>query len=322
MPKPRSLEDALAALQALRAAGPSPAALAALRDALRDKVSHVVAKAATIAGEWEARELGSDLAAAFPRFLDNPGNTDKGCAAKHAIAEALYRIGYEHESVFRQGIRHVQREPVYGGSVDTAAELRATCALGLVRMNYPEALAEIADLLADPEPAARAGAARALGYRELDDALPLLRFKARLGDPDAQVLAEVYGAMLKVAPRASLPRVGEYLHARDPAVQEAAALALGGSRLAGAFELLRAWWEKTLDADLRNLALRAIAMLRQEEALAFLLQLVREGPERTARAALAALAMHRYDASLVQRVRAAARRDDVDLREAVEEAFA
>ena len=48
--------------------------------------------------------------------------------------------------------------------MDTAAELRGVCALGLVRMGYRDVLVELADLLMDPEAQARMMAARSLAH--------------------------------------------------------------------------------------------------------------------------------------------------------------
>jgi len=68
---------------------------------------------------------------------------------------------------------------------DPSAPLRAGCALGLVRIKYPSALALLVDLLLDKAKVARRGAARALGASGLLAAVPLLRFKARIGDDPA-----------------------------------------------------------------------------------------------------------------------------------------
>ena len=85
-------------------------------------------------------------------------NSDKGCAAKTAIAEALAAMEYGEPEPFLRGVRHVQREPVWGGTEDTAGRLRAACILGLMGTGYPDAAREAVDLLADPQPDARAAA--------------------------------------------------------------------------------------------------------------------------------------------------------------------
>ena len=66
--------------------------------------------------------------------------------------EALARLGYDDPSVFLRGLRHIQFEPVYGGRVDTAVDLRGASAFGLVESG--------GRLLADPGQQADAAEAR------------------------------------------------------------------------------------------------------------------------------------------------------------------
>lgn len=320
MAKSHAVEDALAALQQLRNDPTTPAALSALRRALANKSAVVVAKAAQIAGEHELLDLVPDLVNGFERLLANAVKSDPNCAGKTAIAEALYRIGAGEEAVFLRGIRHVQKEPVWGGSVDTAAGLRGVCALGLIRMHYHDAMTEIGDLLADPEMRARADAARAIGYSENPQGLPLLRLRALVGD-EPEVLAECFAALLAIDPSAAIPFVARFLDAADEVRQETAAVALGGSRRIDALPVLRGWYEASVANELRRTALLAIAMLKQDEAIEFVLQVVATGNAPDARAAIAGLAIYRHDDGLVAKVRAAAARDDVNLRGALDAAF-
>jgi HEAT repeat protein len=287
---------------------------------LAGKSSHVAAKAAQIAGESEIIELGADLVQAFDRLMVQAAKSDPTCAGKTAIAEALYRIGTDSEAVFLRGIRHVQREPVWGGSVDTAGGLRGTCALGLVRLNYHDALSEIAELLADPEMRVRADAARALGYSENPQAAPLLRLRVLVGD-EPEVLSECFAALIAVGCEAGLPFVGRFLDAADEVRQETAALALGGSRRIEALPLLRDWWQRSTPPHLRRTGLLAMAMLKHDAAVDFVLSVVEQGNGPDARHAIDALAIYRHDEALCERVRAAAQRSDVDLRAALANAF-
>lgn len=322
MAKSRALEDAIAGIGRLRREPVTEHTIDVLRQALRGKGSHVVAKAAQVSGELALRVLVPELAAAFDRFLVNPVKTDPGCRAKIEIARALYELGEDPAAVFTRGIRHRQPEPVFGGREDTAPELRAVCALGLVRIGHRDALVELAALLADPEPAARTGAARAIVYADDAAGEPLLRLKALAGDPDAGVLSECLGALLALAPARSLDFVARFLDDREPLVREMAAVALGASRLREALPVLRAWWERTAEPDLRRTALLAMAMLRHDEAIAFLCGLVAEAPGPDARDAIAALGTYRHDDGLRARVHAAVEaRSDVDLRAAFAKAF-
>src|SRR5262245_2997439 len=322
MPSSRALEDTLAALGALRREPVTEQTIETLRQALRAKGSHVVAKAAQVSGELGLRVLAGDMAAAFDRFLANPVKSDPGCRAKTEIARALYELGEDAGSVFARGIRHRQLEPVFGGREDTAPELRSLCGLGLVRVGHPDAMVELADLLADPEPAARTGAARAIAYADDAAGEPLLRLRALAGDPDTGVVSECLGALLALAPARSLEFVTRFLDDRDPGVREAAALALGASRLRAALPVLRDWWSRTAETDLRRTALLAIAMLRHEDAIAFLAALVADGAGPDARDALVALGTYRHDDGLRARIQAVVEgRTDVDLRAAFAKAF-
>lgn len=322
MPKSRALEDTLAELNRLRDDPTSAAALAQLRRVLAGKSSHAAAKAAQIAGEFEMSALVPDLVAAFERLMGNAVKADPNCHAKAAIADALYRIGHDDESVFLRGIRHRQMEPVYGGRVDTAIDLRAACALGLARMNYPDVLVELADLLADPESRVRAAAAQAIAYYGSEHGVPLLRLKVLSGDDDSTVILECLAGLLRLAPASSLVFAGRLLDAPDTSVSETAALALGGSRLPDAFDVLRQWWERTAAVASRRTALLAIAMLRRDQPLAFLLALIKEADGPTAREAIAALGMYRHDDAVRQRVQECIdHRKDVDLRAAFAAVF-
>lgn len=321
MAKSRALEQTLAELSRIRQEPASPVSIAALRAVIKSKASHAVAKAAEIVAELEIADLKDELTAAFERLLVDPVKNDPTCAAKTAIADALYRMGADEPLIFLRGIRHVQMEPVWGGRADTAVALRGICALGLVRANYRDAMAELADLLADPEARARGDAARAIAYSEDDHGVPLLRLKALVGDTDPSVITECLTALLQLAPQTSLPFVARFLDRDDTATQEAAALSLGASRLAEAFALLRDWWQRTRNPGVRRTALLAIAMLKRDEPIDFLINLIATAEGLTARDAIAALSLYRHDSALVERVRTAAAHNDIDLSSALRDQF-
>jgi hypothetical protein len=315
VPRRDPLREALARLSEVRKNPSSPVSLAELRRVLARESSHAVAKAASIAGEAGLEGLVPDLAAAFHRFLGRPARADPGCAAKTAVVEAFLRLDHQDEDVFLRGIRHVQEEPALGGRVDTAADLRGACALGLARTSRGDVLVELAELLADPEPSARVHAARAVGDHGRAAGIPLLRHKVRAGDAEPRVITECLVALLHLDPPGSLPFVSGLLdpeaerHARDDT--EAAAAALGESRLAEAFPVLRDWHPRAAARRLGRTALRALAALRRDEAFDHLLSLVREAEPAVARDAVAALAEH-GDESLAARARdAASGRPDV-----------
>lgn len=310
MAKSRKLESLLAQLEQIRPDPTTSEALLLLRQLLTSKQPVAIAQAATLIAEAELYDLIRDLVAAFEWAMAKPSERDPGCTAKLKLADALYRLNYSNEDLFLRGIRHVQRDPVWGGSDDTAAPLRSTCALGLVRMNYPDVISELADLLADPKPDARMGAARALAYSGDLSGVPLLRLRIKLGDR-APVLSDCFLALLHLSPTpASIDLVRSFLaiqpqaeHLESAELAEAAALALGESRLSQAFEILQTWWQSLSIRELRQTGLMAIALLRNDEAVSFLLSLIDSGDLLDAKDAIAALGVYREDRALWQRVR-------------------
>jgi hypothetical protein len=83
------------------------------------------------------------------------------------------------------------------------------------------------------------------------------------------VLSECLGGLLSVDPRANLPLVAEFLDPGNPFACEAAAMALGKSRLPEALEALGDCWERSRSAELGRHVLLAIAILRRPAAMDF-----------------------------------------------------
>ena len=299
--KVSSLEEQLDRLAELRGQPPSTEGRAEVAKYLSSKMNLVAAKAARIAGEWLAAELAPELVAAFDRFMVKPETTDKRCAAKIEILKALCKLEYSSPSVFRRALQHIQMEPTWGGSVDTAAEVRALGAMGLAQTDYTEALEEIVPLLLDPQRDARVGAVRAIAASGLPGGALLLRLKALSGD-DPEVLGECFAALLRADPAKSLEFVAKFLDHREEAVAEAAALALGDSRLDGAFAALRDAFQRLRAHPLRRTLLLAMALLRRENAIDYLLDQVQNGESQISADAVAALAMYENDPNLQARL--------------------
>jgi hypothetical protein len=299
----------------------SPASAQSLRVVLQSRESRAIAKAAAVAAEADLVALRPQLAATLARLLDATAKADPGCAAKQALCEALDRLGHDDEGLFRRAIRHEQWEPVFGGRVDTAVDLRGSAALGLARLDRPDALLDLARLLADREPAARMDAARAIAFRGRPDALPLLHLRIHAGDADPRVLGSCFEAALRLAPVSSLPLVAGFLDGTLEVAEEAA-LALGASRRPEAFEILREWCSRSFAPGPRAVGFRALALLRREEAFDLLIEQVRNGSPPIACDALAALSVLRDDEGLRTRAReAAAGRDEPAVAKALREAF-
>lgn len=284
----------------------SPDATQELTKALQSKSNLVVARAATIVHDNILTACEGELVNAFERFMANPMKLDKGCHALTAIAKALFELNADAGPTFLRGLRHVQPEPVWGGSQDTAAELRGYSALGLVRINHRDVLNELAELLMDPEPTARHMAARAVGYNQDPAGAPLLRLKVLAGDENYDVLTECLSSLVKLTPARSVDFVGRLLDHDSEDLRQAAVLALGESRQPAAWELLRERYDREILADVRKVLLLAMAMTRHPAAVDFVIAVIAEADRFLAPAAIDAMRIYRNDEAIRKRVEKAA----------------
>jgi HEAT repeat protein len=324
MPKGESVEQTLVRLNALRSEPRAEASLAELGRALANKSNLVVAKAADIIQRARLDQFIPQLLTAFDRFMIDPTRTDKGCGAKTSIVKALYELEARAEDIFLRGIHHIQLEGVWGGSADTAAELRGICALGLVRCNYRDAMDELAELLMDADPSARLMGARAVAYTENEPAgAPLLRMKILAGDQVPDVTAECLSGLLKLAPRKSLAFVARFLDSRDQDMRDAAMMAMGDSRQPAALDLLKERYAQELIGDRKRVWLLPIAMTRLPQSIDFLMTVIADEHPLTAAAAIEAIGkIHHADESLRSKVEAQIKtRSEDELRRAFEKSF-
>jgi hypothetical protein len=275
--------------------------IVALRKIIQGRQAVAIAPTTKLIITHSLTQLIPDLVTAFEHMLKNGEKRDPGCKAKWAIANALYQLEKPDADLFLAGIHHVQKEPVWGGTIDTAPALRSLCALGLVQANYPQVLNELADLLADSQHDARAGAARAIGYSQNPAGIPLLRLKLHVGDAEPQVLSECFIAILQLSAEQA-PIVIAALQNGSADVQELAALALGEAKIPEAFAAIKQQWQRTRETELRQSFLLAIAMLRSEEAIDFLIGLLARGNAQDAKDALFALDIYRQTKEVWQQV--------------------
>lgn len=303
-PAPRSFDEKRARIAAL-ANAPAATAEAELRHFLDDKNAYLCGDAARMAGELRFTGLLPDLVAAFHRLLRDPVKSDKGCIGKQRILEALLALDVHDRSVYLAGIHHVQFEPAFPKAVDVAGPLRGLSAHALVHSNDREALLEVGPLLADPDAVARAEAASALGADGSPAAGALVHLKVRGGDPEPDVIGACFRALLRIAPARYLPVVAEALGDAATGVGEVAALAIGEARPEGGLAILKTALAATTERRLSDGILVGIALLRSEAANSFLIGLVATAPAGEVGSALTALALHRHDAELTARVRAA-----------------
>jgi HEAT repeat protein len=296
-----SVDEQLAALDTLLEDRVAHAAR--VSGALRERHYRVVAKAARLAEDGLFYELAPELLQAYARFLVKPAKTDPNCIAKQAIARALVALDCDDALFFVRGLQYRQPEPTWGGSADTAVDLRCSCAMGLVATGFPRALVELTALLNDSEAGARAGAVRAIACGQPREAELLLRTKALAGDAEPGVIGECFTGLLAVEPDESVAFVARFLRDTEPTVRELAALALGESRLDRALAPLQEAWNEVLIADeFRRTLLRAASAHRSEAALDWVLSIVAEARVGVAIEVIEALALYKRNEKLARRL--------------------
>jgi hypothetical protein len=272
----RKFEEQVSALDGLRYQT-EELRVAALRKALTHRNNFLVAKAADMAREFQMTTLTPELVHAFLLFFENSGKNDPQCWAKNALSRALAAMEYQEVEVFLRGMRHIQMEPVWGGRSDTAGTLRGTCALALVQcrcLSENDLLSHLLELLGDKDKAVRTEAVRAIEQVGSPAASLLLRLRAVLGADEPEVLGACYGGVLRIEGARAIAWVRTFLASGDENAAEAA-LAIAGTHSAEGFEALRECFDKADDPWWRSVLLSAISLTRQEEALEFLLHLIR-----------------------------------------------
>jgi hypothetical protein len=288
MPGKRKFEEQLAALDALRQLPPE-ACIEPLRKALEHRSNFVVGKAADLVREFHLAQLIPELLLAFDRFFENPVKTDPQCSAKNAISRALAAFEHQDAAVFLRGMKHIQPEPSYGGSSDSAGTLRATCALALVQCRSlleADLLAHLVDLLGDKDKSVRVEVVRAIEQVGSPSAALLLRLRAVLGsglssrkldkdsDEEPEVLGACYSGILRIEGASAIPWISRFLaSADDPATE--AALAIARTYSPQGLNALRERFAEESDPWFCSVLLSAIALTRQDAALEFLLDQVR-----------------------------------------------
>ena len=133
----------------------------------------------------------------------------------------------------------------------------------------------------------------------------LLRLKVLTGDTEPAVMAECFSALLVASADKSLKFVAKYIDSDDEATAEAAMLALGESRLPAAYLVLKEKWNRTVLMPVKRALLAAMAALKLEEAIAFLISLVESANPETAAAAVEALCIYRHNERVSESVRTA-----------------
>ena len=295
----QEFEKKVAAVEALRNAIPSDETTSQIRSALADSNNYLVSKAAAIAGDQGLVTLTESLLTAFNRFLKEAVKTDPQCWAKLAIAKALRQLGHSDADVFLKGISHIQKEPVWGGTTDTAAALRGTCALALVESTLPSqiVLTHLVDLTADKEKLVRLEAVRAITSMGRDESELLLRLKLLSGDVETEVTGQCMLGLLELNSADAVSFVERYLATDDDLRFEAIA-ALGSAPQPEAVEGLIRCWKATHETA----ALRSLGLSKHTSAIDFLIEVIEMGPSSAASVAIEAVAGSRFRSEVAERL--------------------
>jgi hypothetical protein len=286
-------------------------AIVKLPATLRDPVSVIVARAAKVTAQLELRELVPDLLAAYDRLFKDAAKKDPQCSGKTALAQALKQLGYSEAAPFLRGGRHIQMEAVWGGQEDTAQTLRGTCVLALSQCSdipRGEILLHTVDALADRFAVVRSDAVRALLSLGGFECGLLLRLKCHVGDADSRITGEVMEALIAIDGEPGVAFVAEFLDHANEDVQDEAALALGASRRPSAIQVLIDRWRAGRKQN--TVLLRALGIARDEQANQLLLEVIRRGEARNAKAAREALEAQGQNPQLLAAIEAAWRERD------------
>lgn len=286
-------ETQLAALNKLYTHEDEQHVIEKIKEALSQKNNRIVAKAAKLCEEKLLYSLETELIKSYQSQLKQ---ADKNCIAKSAIMRALVALDCHEVDFYLAGLRYVQNEPVWGGQNDTAVDIRCSSAMGLISTSYPRAMLELVNLLNDPEPNARIGAARAISYGLSYEAALVLRQKLFCGDKEPEVLGECMSSLLSVESEQSLPVITAYLNNDDDDLFELAALALGDSHQESALEALQHCWKTTfaIEEHRRRTLFKAITLHRSQTALDWLLEKIETNDAGLLEMGIELLAIHKH----------------------------
>lgn len=213
------------------------------------------------------------------------------------MLDALVTFEVYEPALYLEGLRYEQIEMTVGPAEDTAGSVRGLSAHGLVRIYAPDAIQEVAPLLFDDLPEVRAAAAQALASTGDRVCAALLHLRVLAGERKPEALEALYRSMLALDAKRSMAVVAKGLANGE----EAAALALGESRLPEAFPVLKEALSYST-GNLETTVLLSMALLRAEAATAYLQEIVESGSEPRAVKAIQALGMHRHDERLSERM--------------------
>ncbi len=273
-----------------------------LLEALTDKSPYVAALAAEALGTSADDRAALAMTERFGFLCEDGPKNDPGCHIRANLAFALGRLGYYPAAdILRVGIRTTQIEAVGGVPFDTAAFLRANCALALAQIRDLNCVRDIALLLfdrsgfahsvSDPtvkmEP--RKAAARALSLTgSVAARLPLTLRLVHPENETPEVLQECMQALVELEDPHALEVLEPYLQHRDMRLAAYAALMIAKTQAGEAAALLGAAISR-LSGDPLKATILALTTLRTPEALDLLYTLTRSEREAVRLAAIDSL---------------------------------
>jgi HEAT repeat protein len=320
----KAFEEKIAAVDALRLASDPREVVTPLRKALSERNNYLVSKAAAITALHALDELIPELLSAFDRFLVDAVKSDPQCWAKNAIVKALKDLDHRQPDVYLRGISHIQLEPVWQGSSDTAATLRGACALALVNTPLDDLriLTELTSRLADAEKTVRMDTAVALAQLGKQEGALLLRLKSLIGDAEPEVTGQCLMALLAMGGDGSLEFVAGFLKSPDEYVRMEAIAALAQARSESAVEHLRQYWKQRLPPLERRGLVQSLAGSPIPSSAEFLIEILVEENGDLAEAALRSLAVGRFRNDFRDRIKAAVhQKPDLKLHQIVDSLF-
>jgi len=297
----RQTQDRIGAVRQA-AALDQPGRQTLLLEALADKSPYVGALAAEALGKSADDAAALAMTERFGFLSEDGPARDPGCHIRANLAFALGRLQYYPASdALRVGIRAVQIEPVGGVPFDTAAHLRANCALALAQIRDLDSIRDIALLLFDrsgfahglPDPKLkmepRKAAARALSLTgSVQSRLPLTLRLVHPENEEPEVLQECMQALVELEDPHALEVLEPYLRHHDMRLAAYAALMIAQTQAPEAAALLGGAIDRLSGDPLRATVL-ALTTLRTPEATELLYALTRSEREAVRLAAIDAL---------------------------------
>lgn len=287
----RQTEDRIRAVKHLRRLDASPEAQELLLRALNDRTNYVAALAAEALGEVAGLEVAAAMVERFLFLSEDGPKRDPGCHIRAHLAFAFGRLEYQGAAdALRIGIRARQIEAVGGVPFDTAAHLRANCALALAQLRAPGALRDIALLLFDTgrnvvnapfnaplvtdEP--RKAAAQSLArLADVAGLIPLALKLTYLEEETPAVLQECMQAVVELQDERALELLTPYLRHEDRHLAAYAAVMIAQTRAPEAPALLQEAIPHFTGDPLRAVIL-ALTTLRSPESDALLRALAQD----------------------------------------------